>query len=57
MDFLHAVLAGRLERVVGDVGGRQLLGRPAEDADDVDRDVADADDRDRSCVRSNVQSR
>ena len=45
IDFLHAALAERLERVVGDVGGRQLLGRPAQDPDDVDRDVADAHDR------------
>ena len=41
----HAALAERVERVVADVGRRQLLGRPAEDAHHVDRDVADAHHR------------
>ncbi len=35
--FFHAALAERLERVVGDVGRRQLVGRSAEDADDIHR--------------------
>ncbi len=42
----HAALAERGERVVADVGRRQLLGGPAEDAHHVDRDVAHAHHRD-----------